>query len=845
MKKLFTIQFVLLMLFANAQPSSFSARGVGGGGALFALSINPANNSEYYVSCDMGELFHTNNFGNSYDQVHFQQLIGGHNSKVCYTSSAGLLYSVNYANNQVVPVKSTNNGATWSTLTGNPDNTEETFSIDVDYNNPNRVIISYYSNIYFSANGGAGFTSIHTATSNAGNVVGGVFFDGNNIFIGTNDGVLVSANGGLSWTVSNLSGIPATERIWSFAGGKAGGVTRFFCITATTSDIYAGVVGSDYYNFAKGVYSSDFGSGSWTAKMTGINTATDFPMFVGMANNDINTVYLAGSNSTSYPDIIKTSSAGTSWTHAFKTALNQNISTGWSGQGGDRGWGYGECAFGIAVAPNNSGTVIFGDYGFVHKTSDGGSNWQQAYVNSSGQNPAAANTPPNKAYQSCGLENTTCWQVHWTSATNLWACFSDIRGIKSNDSGNSWSYNYTGNTANSSYRIVQHPNNGTLYAATSGVHDMYQSTRLQDAQLDANDVSGKIIYSTDGGTAWQDLKVFNHPVFWIALDPNNPNRAYASVIHYSGGSGVGGIYTTDNLQNLSSSTWTLLPAPPRTEKHPAAIVVLNDGKVVCTYSGRRTPAGAFTASSGVFIFNPSANAWTDVSHSGMNYWTKDVMVDPNDPAQNTWYAGVFSGWGGPPNGLGGLYKTTNRGATWTRLTNAATIDRVTSVTFNPADQNQIYMTTETNGLWMSNNINSTTPVFTLVQNYPFQQPERVFFNPYNTNEMWVTSFGNGLKVGMLNTVTGKHEFPERRAGISIFPNPSQGSTKVNVNFDASETVNAEIFELSGKKVMEKTALVSYKYFELDLSGLANGVYVIKLSSLKGTSLGNAKLIVEK
>ncbi|MGZ3930632.1 MAG: hypothetical protein ACXVP0_04525, partial [Bacteroidia bacterium] len=655
MKKISALILSLATAAGLAQPASFSSRGVGGGGALFAVSINPANSSEHYIACDMGELFHSTNGGVSYTQVHFQQVIAGHNSKVCFTSTAGLLYTISYANNMIVPVKSTDNGLTWTPLSGNPDNTQETFSIDADYNNPLRVIISYYSDIYFSSNGGSSFTSIHTATnSGAGNVVGGVFFDGNNIYIGTNDGVLVSTNGGTTWSIASITGLPANERIWSFAGAKAGGITRFFSITADVSDIYVGVVGSDYNGFPKNVYAVDYGSGNWVPKMTGINTATDFPMFVGMAGNDINTVYLAGSNSNSTPDVFKTTTAGSSWSHVFTTTNNQNIITGWSGQGGDRNWTYGECPFALAVCPTDPNIALFGDFGFAHRTSNGATSWQQAYTGTAGQHPAGSNTPQNQNYQSCGLENTTCWQVHWMNASNMFACFSDIRGVRSTDAGNSWSFNYTGNTGNSTYRIVQHPTNGTLYAGTSSIHDMYESTRLQDAQLDATDANGKIIYSTNSGATWQNLHVFNHPVFWLALDPNNSNRAYASVIHYNGGSGVGGVYVTSDLNNLASSTWTLLPNPPRTEKHPASLVVLNDGKLVATYSGRRTSAGAFTASSGVFVFDPALNTWTDVSHSGMYYWTKDIVIDPNDATQNTWYAGVFSGWGGPPNGLGGL-----------------------------------------------------------------------------------------------------------------------------------------------------------------------------------------------
>lgn len=845
MKKITLFVVMMVCGLMQAQINSFQSRGIGGGGALFACAINPANNNEYYISCDMGELFHTTNFGNSYNQVHFKQLIGGHNSKVCFTSSVGLLYSISYANNMVVPMKSTDNGVTWTALVGNPDNTEETFSIDADYNNPNRVIISYYGAIHFSNNGGNTFTSIHTATnSGAGNVVGGVFWDNTNIYIGTNDGVITSTNSGTSWSTSTITGIPSGERIWSFAGAKNGGTTRFFCLTSLTANVYVGVVGSDYPNFAKSMYSCDYGSGNWIAKNTGINYANDFPMFVGMANNDINTVYLAGSNSTGYPDVLKTTNAGAGWSHVFATASNSNIITGWSGQGGDRNWGYGECAFGIAVAPNNSNCVLFGDFGFCHKTNNGGTSWSQGYVDPVSQNTINVNTPIGKSYMGCGIENTTCWQVHFKSAANIWSCFSDIKGIRSTDGGNSWSFNYTGHAGNSMYRVAQH-NNGNLFAATSNIHDMYQSTRLQDAQLDAADAEGKVLYSTNGGATWQLVHSFGHPVFWIALDPNNVNRAYASVIHYNGGAGVGGVYVTNDIQNLGTSTWTLLPNPPRTEKHPASLTVLNDGKMVASYSGRRTSAGAFTASSGVFIYDPANNSWTDVSHTGMYYWTKDLVIDPNDANQNTWYANVFSGWGGPPNGLGGVYKTTNRGTSWTKLTSISDIDRATSLTFNPNNPNQVFITGEGCGLWTSSNINSATPTFSLVQSYPFQQPERVFFNPFNSQEVWVTSFGNGMKTGTISSVTGNIEFTEETAGITMFPNPAANQVSLSLANTSLKNISYQIVDLLGKTIQTKSINEPTDgNYVIDITNLKKGIYTITIFSEK-RYVDAKKILVEK
>ena len=638
--------------------------------------------------------------------------------------------------------------------------------------------------------------------------------------------MLISTNGGANWNTATITGIPAAEAIFSFAGAKVGNTTRFFCTTGTAANMYVGLQGSDYSGFLAGVYSCDYGTTQWISKMSGITLGTDYLMFVAMAQNDINTAYLAGS-SNSYPDIMKTINAGTNWTHVFNTTNNQNIITGWSGYQGDKDWSWGECPFGISVSATNSNYMIFGDFGFCHKTSDGGTTWTQAYVNTNNQHPTNAPTPQKQNYNSIGMENTSCWQVLWANANTMWASYSDIGGIRSTDVGNSWSFNYTGNSVNSTYRVVQ-GSNGTLYAGTSGIHDMYQSTRLKDAQLDAADASGKISYSTDNGLTWNLLHSFGHPVFWVALDPNNATRAYASVINYAGSGSAGGVYICNNLNNLAASTWTLLSAPPRTQGHPASLVVLNDGKLVATFSGRINPSGAFTASSGCFIYDPVASSWTDVSASGMDYWTKDIVIDPNDATQNTWYSGVFSGWGGAPNGLGGLYKTTNRGTSWTNLT-GTTIDRVTSCTFNPSNANEIFLTTETQGMWMSSNINSATPTFSNVPSYPFRQPERIYFNPNNTNEMWVSSFGNGMKMGLLNA-NGVAEFSQEE--FSLYPNPTSGLANVSISQSADLKIkNIELYNIYGEKLSSMNFQIgSTSNFQIDLSSQPNGIYFLKIGN---------------
>ena len=115
---------VIAMLFASSQlsnaqvPTQWQSRGIGGGGALFAPSFNPNNDNEFYVGCDMSQLFHTSNFGNSYDIKPFNQTQGGHNSTVRFTSNPNILYTVDYITTLSIqtprPAKSTDGGNTWA-----------------------------------------------------------------------------------------------------------------------------------------------------------------------------------------------------------------------------------------------------------------------------------------------------------------------------------------------------------------------------------------------------------------------------------------------------------------------------------------------------------------------------------------------------------------------------------------------------------------------------------------------------------------------------------------------------------------------------------------------------------
>jgi len=742
---------VLLALLPAARlvavPATWEPRGPGGGGALFSPSLSPHQPERLFVACDMSELFESSDFGLSWTQADHRVVQGNRASKVWFTEDPNILYTIDHGTRNLVdlrqPVRSDDGGRTWSPLPGDPTG-GDSYGMCADPNDARRVFVVDYNDLHASQDGGQSFTRVYQDATGGGAYLAGIFSDGLDVFIGTNAGLLVSTDGGQSFQLNpGLTGIDfgaGGEGMTAFAGAKdpTSGLVRLACVAHARGDVYLDMPPNEFWGY-QNIYVMDWGTGRWEQRTNGV-PAGSYPFFLGMARNDVDVMWVAGGSDDSFPVVLRTTDAGQNWSPVLDTAGNANVRTGWSGSGGDRDWWYGECAMGFEVSPVDARRAVITDFGFPHVTDDGGATWRQAYVATADEHPAGATTPKRQSYHSTGIENTTAWWLHWVDPQTIIAGYSDIQGTRSEDGGATWGFDYAGHSDNSMYHVVQRPSDGMVFAATSNVHDMYQSTRLGDGILDAG--GGRVLYSTDGGNQWQALHDFGDVVMWLALHPSQPNTLYASVVHHTNG----GIYVSRDIQNGAASTWTRLAQPPRTQGHPFNIHVLDDGTLVATYSGRRDPAAgdAFTNSSGVFVSNDDGVSWLDRSDAGMHYWTKDLVVDPYDATQSTWYVGVFSGWGGAPNGLGGLYRTRDRGLNWTRVLDS---DRVTSIGISPTDRNEAYVTTEVEGLWHTADLDAASPSFAQDPAYPFRQPERVFWNPHDTTEIWMTSFGNGLRVG--------------------------------------------------------------------------------------------------
>jgi len=816
--------FILLGVFLNSfiSAQTFIPTGISGGGALYAPAINPQND-KLFVTLDIGAFYTSINDGASWEMTNFNNFSPSTNSEIQFTSDENILYSIRFDGKlgSHFPMKSIDNGVTWESLVSDPSNG----NCARLYTNPNsttELIISDAETIYYSNDGGNSFSTSFTATGNQiPFYVAGCFWDDTYVYVGTDSGLLVSTNSGSSFVFDTTSGIPNGKNFFDFSGSKSGNITRLYGVVADNSSLNDTYLDDTDLTGNNEIIQCDYGITNWTQSFTASNV--DF-YYINSLPDDISIAYVSvffdDSQGAAYGRLFKTENGGNTWTNKYLTGNNENIITGWAGEDTNFSYAWSANAKGIALKTSDPNFVMISDWGFISKSIDGGDNWQQLYVDQSTQNPANTLVDENQSYINNGLMITSCWNVTWFNQNEIFISYTDITGWRSKDGGNSWLNNDTNNEYNTTYQVINHPINNIKYAAVSEVHDLYTRYQLTDEYIESG--GGALLFSTDNADSWSVLENFNLPVIDVAIDPSNPEIMYASVVH----SNLGGIYITNNLSSGAAADWTLVAEAPRTEGHPFKINVLNDGSLVVSYSGRIINE-EYTASSGVFYSTDQGATWQDRSHNDMFYWTKDVVVDPNDASQNTWYACVQDGFTPNTNEKSGIYRTTNRGQTWE---NILTDFNVESLTIDANNPDKMFVTTEFNGLLMCDNLSSSAPTFTLVTDYPFFHPIRVKYNPYNDNEIWVTSFGNGVYKADQTTLSISETSDNN---IVVYPNPVKDIIHINGISSSNTILRFSIYEINGKLVCSERNHSLTQNNSLNVSFLQKGIYFIKIQTKKG------------
>lgn len=861
--KISLLLFALLPLALAAQFGPFLPSGLGGGGAIFSPAFNPHDASECYIACDMNDLFHTTDDGASWDILPFGSVVPIVQASVQYSSDPNRRYALSktFVMNYVNIKTSTDGGQSWSNLP-NPTATPAYYGLFANPQQDGEYLVSSGDAIYFTDDDGQSYSTVYGPVTMGDCHMAGAFFDGSNYYVCCNRGLITSTDAGSTWSAPNANGITlSNEEIYSFAAGKTGTGIRFLAVTSASGNVLAGAKPSaGINNNFKGIFGLTLGQSSWTNYKTGLNLPNyDKPMLVAMAGNDSSTAYMAGYTKVgnfSAHTVFKSTDAGRTWANTFvrpdvvqpydtTNAYNNNfISPGWYGYSNADNqtswWTIAQNPLGLGVDPNNANTVIVMNSSASHASTDGGTTWVQKYLAPGSSQTAGQVIQGSTAFASSGFENTGSWDIVWADSLNMMAGYNDILATRSTDGGITWGFNYSGlkrptNPNSNSKDVAQwikHPSTGDLYAAAG--YTLGQGGSYVDAYVDP--VKGAVMKSTDKGATWTTLKNFLHVVSSVCLDPSDPNRMYATVCNYAASGYAGGIYVCTDITQGTSATWTMLAVPSGTAGRPNSIQVLQDGTLLASYGARDAGGGSFSNTSGVFYSTDAGSSWQLVSLPAMNYSVRSVAVDPNDTTESTWW--VCTHAVSNVNAQAGLWRTTNRGQAWIHLSTHA----CTTIAFDPLSPGDAWFGTERGGLWYIQNAESSTPSISQCTEYPFIYPWKVIFNPYNPSEMWVTSFGNGLRkydrsMKRGGSTNGAHPELEQAAannaeGWVAYPNPGHGLLSLRSQAEV-QVEDVWITDMSGRSVPAIIQKLNDQRLELKTENLPAGMYTVSIRTAQG------------
>jgi hypothetical protein len=662
-------------------PKTFENRGVGGGGALYSVVFNPANSNELSLVCDMSQALLSVDGGSSWSTLDFRSLQTRQTSQLNYCTDASngqhRLFTIDARqvadeSSQAKPMQSaalstalTAQGATFAKIFGWPDTrycaqlfadpnrTDCVLALESNAGNSNPA--NFYVSVADATHGlkfnttPATFTITGSSTLGAKARIAGVFFDGSNIMVATNNGFYVSTDGGVNFATA--AGLPNDASnnprgFISMCGAKQNGQLRLYAVSAPASAINITMQTNGLSFTSNLVWHMDWtptGSPQWVQDMAGIdNTGSigppadpgDYPNLIAMSPTDINTVYVACGRRNVFPDVEtvyrKTAVNGT-WSQVFTAMTNRttydngNIEPGWLGLTTqpvnpvagltENGLGYNTpCC--LCVNPSDVNDVILTDNAFIHRTRNGGADWHQFYTHSQTAHSVGQKFVRGENYQTGGLETTVCWWIDLGS--NLMSVgWSDMKMSQSND-GVNWRFGYDHTVLwDDCYQVVTFSNSsypsidGTRYLISEHTNSQYGYGCQLDSQVDpvssgTSTTKPGVYYLTLGSTTpltlkdnWQEGTgngggtVGGNPI-WITMDAVR-DRLFVSVANSN--PAIGGIWRGTGLHNGAANiVWKHLSAPATfVASRPAIspqtrafnVRVLDDHKLLVSYSCRQ------------------------------------------------------------------------------------------------------------------------------------------------------------------------------------------------------------------------------------------------------------------
>ncbi|MCK6455679.1 MAG: hypothetical protein L6Q92_04010 [Phycisphaerae bacterium] len=636
--------------------------------------------------------------------------------------------------------KSTDGGATWNVLDDMMANLA-VCALAMDWSNPQILYAGtgegYFNidavrglGIFKSTDGGATWNFLTGTLSPGGNE--GAFFRVNDIEISRNDpnriyaatryGVFRSDDAGGTWTqiLRNLS--------FPGSGPTTNSGTNAGCMDiAIRPDQNPDVIFAAFGSFSPdGIYRSTDGGSSWTRLSTGLPGSQQGRIALAIAPSDPNTIYACvAENGTATGDtgrlvgVYRSTDGGNNWTQRViltgvgKFLLSNPIFGACFGQQFSQGW-YDNV---IAVDPLNRDIVWVGGID-LFRSDDGGQNWGVAsYWWMPPDDPDAGdryvhadihrilfhpnyNGTTNKTMY-VGTDGGLFRTLDARAAVTADACpdvvedLSDVR----------WQ------SLNNGYQVTQFYHGDSAVASTGSA---LANGRFAGG---TQDNGTNLVNSSSAPSDWRE--VLGGDGGYTLIDPNNPNIIYAESQFFgaieksvdggqtfnfaSNGLSDSGLFIVPVAMDPVNSNvlWTGGRRPWRTTDGAAnwqavggnfsgmvsaIAIAATDGNVV--YMGLNNGSVAVTSNA----LAPSPAWITYGTGAGLpsGGYASGVTVDPTNPDVGYVTYSTF--------GIGHVYRTTNRGANWTRRdgSGATMIPDIPAhwLAIAPCDPNALYVGTD-------------------------------------------------------------------------------------------------------------------------------------------------------